>query len=370
MGDSGTAATIQRETLTSDADNDRIRDPFYLPNFCSSSAVFGAVLMAVLAAIVMTLARVSRWDYFFGDLAKTSLMLVWTALAAAAALCMLRNRLLRLPAVTGSAMTFAVVMAVIAAVSEIVYWLGTVYSPENLAGTDNWFPQNRWYFLSRNVFVGIIITGLGLRYFYVSNQWQRNVESEARTRIYALQARIRPHFLFNSMNTIAQLTRTNPVAAEAAVENLADLFRASLADSHKLIRLGQELEVARIYEDMEQQRLGDRLKVEWRVDDLPVRAKVPSLVLQPLLENAIYHGVERLSEPGIVEIEGRCKGDMIYLSVRNPLPAEKNRSESGHKIALENIEERLTLAFGPRARMSRAVDQTHYQISIAFPLKE
>lgn len=356
--------------MTNDSDNDRIRDPFYLPNFCSSSAVFGTVLIAVLAAIMMTLARVSRWEYFFSDLAKTSLMMVWTALAVAAMLCLLRRRIARYPVGTASLLTFVAVILIIAGMSEIVYWLGSIFSPPSVAGVDQWFPQNRWYFLSRNVLVGMIITGLGLRYFYVSHQWQRNVESEARTRIHALQARIRPHFLFNSMNTIAELTRTNPAAAETAVENLSDLFRASLADSRKLIRLEQELEVTRIYQDMEQQRLGDRLKVEWRLQDLPGRAKIPSLMLQPLLENAIYHGVERLSEPGVVEIEGRRKGDMIYLSVRNQLPGQEHRASSGNRIALENIRERLTLAFGPRASLSRAVDQTHYHVSIAFPFKE
>ncbi len=172
------------------------------------------------------------------------------------------------------------------------------------------------------------------------------------------------------MNTIAELTRTNPAAAETAVENLSDLFRASLADSSKLIRLEQELQVTRIYQAMEQERLGDRLKVEWRLDDLPGRALIPSLMLQPLLENAIYHGVERLSKPGIVEIEGRRKGDMIYLSVRNRLPEQDNRADAGNRIALENIQERLTLAFGPRARMSRAIDRTHYHVSIAFPFRE
>lgn len=356
--------------MTNESENESVRDPFYLPNFCSSSAVLGVVLIAELAAIAMTLARQSRWEYFFGDLAKTSLLLVWTGLAVSSALCLARRSLSRYPVFQASALTFVTVTGVVGLISEAVYWVGYFYSPQGIAGVDNWFPSDRWYFLSRNVLVGMIMTGLVLRYFYVSHQWQRNVESEARTRIHALQARIRPHFLFNSMNTIAELTRTNPAAAERAVENLADLFRASLADSRKLIRLEQELEVARIYQDMEQQRLGERLTVEWNVDELPGRAKVPSLVLQPLLENAIYHGVERLAHPGTVEIEGHRKGDMIYLSVRNPLPDDDNRSEPGNRIALDNIEERLLLAFGPRARMSRAVDRMHYQVSIAFPFKE
>jgi len=269
--------------------------------------------------------------------------------------------------VRANLITFAVVLGVVAAVSEGIFWLGRLTEAGDEIGPNWWFPQDHWYFLSRNLVVGVIVTMLGLRYLYVSHQWQRNVKSEARTRIDALQARIRPHFLFNSMNTIASLTRTNPGAAESAVEDLADLFRASLSDSNKLIRIGEELDITRVYERMEKQRLGDRLRVEWSVDELPEAAKIPSLTLQPLLENAIYHGIEPLPEPGVVEIEGRRKGDMIYISVRNPLPVSRLRSEPGNQIALNNIAERLKLAFGPRAQLSKAVDSTHYQVSIAIP---
>ncbi len=342
----------------------------YLPNFCSSPIVFAIVLIAELAAIALTLTRQTAWSSFFGDLAKTSLLLVWTSLVVTATLCLLRNRLNRFSVAKSSILTFAVVVGIVASMSELVYWLGTVYSPPGLAIADTWFPRNHWYFVSSNMVVGTIMTGLALRYFYVSHQRQRIIETEARTRIHALQARIRPHFLFNSMNTIAELTRTNPKAAEAAVENLSDLFRASLADSSKLIPLAQELEITRVYQEMEQQRLGDRLVVRWQLDDLPQHAPIPSLTLQPLLENAIYHGVEPLPDTGVVEIEGRRKGDMIYLSVRNPLPIKKFKSEPGNQIALDNIRERLQLAFGSSASLSRAIDQTHYQISIAFPIKK
>ena len=350
--------------------NDSARQPAYLPNFCSSSIVFVVVLIAALTAIALTLARQSEWSLFFSDLAKTSLLLVWMSLSITATLCLLRSWLNRFSVARASILTFAAVIIVIFIVSEIIYWIGMTYSPPDMLIPNTWFPQNHWYFLSSNIVVGTIMTGLALRYFYVSQQRQRNVESEARTRINALQAIIRPHFLFNSMNTIAELTRTNPKAAETAVENLSDLFRASLADSHKLIPLAQEFEVTRVYQDMEQQRLGDRLIVKWQIDDLPQQARIPSLTLQPLLENAIYHGVEPLPGVGVVEIEGRSKGNMIYLSVRNPLPIRKFKSEAGNQIALENIRERLELAFGSSASLSRAIDQTHYQVSIAFPVKE
>ena len=337
-----------------------------MPDFCNAAAVLGVVFIAELVAIALTLGHRTGWTYFLSDLARTSLVVIWMGLFTAATLCFMRRRINRLSVLNASTLTFIAILIAIVGVSEAVYWLGYFYYPQ----VDGWFPKEHGYFLSSNLIIGLILTGLALRYFYVFHQWHRNVESEARTRIQALQARIRPHFLFNSMNTIAALTRSNPAAAEGAVEDLADLFRASLADSNKMIRLEQELEITRVYQRMEQQRLGDRLAVEWRVDDLPLRARIPSLTLQPLLENAIYHGVEPLQEPGTVEIEGHCKADMIYISVRNLLPVGKYQSEPGNRIAMDNIGERLALAFGPRARLSRAVDQTHYQVSMAFPYRE
>jgi len=349
-------------------DNDQHRQIAYLPNFCSSSVILGIVLLAEITAIALTLSRQSQWSDFFSDLAKTSLLLIWTSLTVAAGLCVLRPWLNRFSIMRTSVLTFIAVIAIVALVSEAVYWLGVFYSEPGTLEPNAWFPQDHLYFLTSNLLLTFIMTGLVLRYFYVSHQWQRNVENEARTRIHALQARIRPHFLFNSMNTIAALTRTNPEAAEEAVENLSDLFRASLGDSQKMVPLEQELEVTRVYQNMEQQRLGERLVVKWNISDLPDQARIPSLTLQPLLENAIYHGVEPLPGTGVIEIEGRNKGDMIYLSVRNPLPVNKYKSEPGNQIALDNIRERLELAFGSRANLSRAIDQTHYQVSIAFPV--
>lgn len=342
--------------------NDRpvAADEFYLPDFCTPPATFGVVLIAELVAICLTLARQPEWSQFFADLAKTSLLMLWMSLSSAAVLCLLRGRIARRPIMQASALTFLAVLITVASVSEAVYWLGRVYDSA-------WFPHDHALFLTRNLALGALITGLMLRYFYVTHEWRRNVERHAATRIHALQARIRPHFLFNSMNTIADLTRSNPAAAEAAVEDLADLFRASLRDGRELVRLDQEIEIARVYQRMEQNRLGERLQVNWRTDDLPADARIPGLTLQPLLENAIYHGIEALSEPGAVDIEGLRKGDMLYISVRNPLPPEASRAGAGNRIAVENIRERLELAFGPKARLSTAIDATHYQVSVALP---
>ncbi|RMF99040.1 MAG: sensor histidine kinase [Gammaproteobacteria bacterium] len=338
------------------------RDDFYLPDLCTPAAALGVVLVAELVAIGLTLARLDGWGSFFLDLARSSLLMLWIAMGTAALLCALRPRLARLPVVTASLLSFGAVLLVIGVVSEGAWWLGQYYESA-------WFPPRQGYFLSRNLVLGGLVTGMLLRYFYVSHQWRRNVERQAESRILALQARIRPHFLFNSMNTIADLTRSNPAAAERAVEDLADLFRASLRDGRELVRMEQELEITRVYERIEKQRLGERLQVRWQVDDLPGDARIPGLTLQPLLENAIYHGIEQLPEPGPVEIEGRRKGEMLYLSVRNPLPAERLRGGSGNRIAVENIRERLVLAFGPKARLSTAIDATHYQVSIGLPYR-
>ena len=163
-----------------------------------------------------------------------------------------------------------------------------------------------------------MVTALALRYFYVTHEWRHNVELQAKARVHALQARIRPHFLFNSMNTIAALTRSNPARAEEAVQDLADLFRANLNEKRNQISLAEEIDVARTYQRMEQLRLGDRLHVDWKIDSLPTDALVPGLTLQPLLENAIYHGVEPRPDGGVVTVTGEFNKGMITIVVTQP----------------------------------------------------
>ena len=195
-----------------------------------------------------------------------------------------------------------------------------------------------------------------------------NLELEARARIHALQARIRPHFLFNSMNTIAALTRSDAARAEEAIEDLADLFRVSLTEARAQISLREELEVARSYQRIEQLRLGERLKVRWQVGDLPVRALVPSLLLQPLLENAIGHGIEPLPEGGTVQVEGRVDDDEVSIEVSNPVSQTARAVRSGNRMALDNIRQRLELAFPGRS--SVVVEETAdlYRVRLSFPL--
>ena len=247
------------------------------------------VIICELTALVLALARNEAVLGFWPDLARTSMFLLWIGLFGAGLLCVLRGYLNRQSLRKGSALVLALTAALVELISSVAYWLGS------RAG---WFdetaivPQDHWTFLVRNVFIALVVTALALRYFYVTHEWRHNVELQAKARVHALQARIRPHFLFNSMNTIAALTRSNPARAEEAVQDLADLFRANLSEKRNQIPLAEEIDVARTYQRMEQLRLGDRLRVEWKIDSLPRDALVPGLTLQPLLENAIYHGVE------------------------------------------------------------------------------
>jgi two-component system sensor histidine kinase AlgZ len=343
-------------------------DGFEIPNLCTPLAVFGVVLASQLLALLLTLAGQPGWWAFYNHLAQTALLLLWIGLLSTALLCRLRGWLTRFPVPEGSVITFLVVMGSVAAVSETAFWLGRMLGtgPDTGGG---WFPTSHLGFLTRNLAIGMLVTAPLLRYFYVSQQWQRNVRREAESRLNALQARIRPHFLFNSMNTIAALTRSNPLAAEQAVEDLADLFRASLRDGRQLIPLREELEIARVYERMEQHRLGERLQVDWQLGPLPEDTAIPGLTIQPLLENAIYHGIEPMPQPGHIQVSGASAGGIVRISVSNPLPPAALTARHGNRIALDNIRERLELAFGARGSLS--INDTvpgMFTVTIEFPV--
>ena len=320
---------------------------FYLPDFCTSRAALGIVLIVELTAIVLALARQGAGLDFWADLARTSLFLLWIGLTGAALLCWLGERLARMSAARGSAVVLGLITAVVAAVSGCAFLAGRTELIVAV-GAEGLFPSDPWTFLWRNVSIGLVITGLALRYFYVAHQWRRNVEMQAAARVHALQARIRPHFLFNSMNTIASLTRSDPGLAEQAVQDLADLFRANLSEKRDRITLEEELEVAQIYQRIEQLRLGERLHIDWKTEALPRNALVPGLLLQPLLENAIYHGVEPQPNGGTVTVTGDVAGDLITIVVRNPV-ADGRSYREGNRLALANIRERLALTYGERA---------------------
>jgi len=350
------------------ADGDRAE---FLPDFCRPGVVLAVVLISELVALVLTLGRAGIMTdaSFWSVLASTSLFLLWIGLSGAAVLCYSRPMLSRWSVARATGTALLLLVIVTGVVSEAGWWIGRYWmflsvDPEAVSRR-----PDHAEFLLRNMARGLVVSALALRYFYVSHQWRRNVEMEATARVNALQARIRPHFLFNSLNTIAALTRRRPDLAEEAIEDLADLFRASLRDSTTRMSLKEELEVARLYQRIEQHRLGDRLQVDWRVEALPMRAELPGLSLQPLLENAIYHGIEPMPDGGTVLVEGKVLADgRLEIRVSNPLPdTQGGHHRTGNRMALANISERFRLAYGDRARMDYGAKDGCYEVVIQFP---
>jgi two-component system sensor histidine kinase AlgZ len=210
------------------------------------------------------------------------------------------------------------------------------------------------------------MTGIILFYF----NWRYRVLSPAivEARLMALQARIRPHFLFNSLNTVLGLLREDPKRSETVLENLAELFRALLAEPRKLVPLEKELELVRAYVEIEMIRLGSRLDVQWQIANAPMDALVPPLVLQPLVENAVYHGVERSEAGGTLSVIIFEKDEQLTLVVRNPCTVE-DEGRPGNRIALANIRERLALHFDAEAHMSAFRADQDYVVQIRLPCR-
>ena len=340
------------------------RDDFFIPELCSSPVVLVVVLIAELTAFVLAIAKhlpgegVALWL----DLARMSLFLQWIALTSSGVLCLSRSRLMRMPLRHAIAASYALLLAVTFAMSEIAFQLS-----RNTGVGQDLLPASHAGFVLRNLIICAIVSALVLRYFYVIHQWRSNVRREASARFEALQARIRPHFLFNSMNTIAALIRGKPELAERVVEDLSDLFRVSLADSAANVPLAEEVSVARQYAGIEALRLGERLKLDWRLDGVPEDARLPRLTLQPLIENAIYHGIEPLADGGTVSVRGACSNGVVSIEIRNPLPPEPAPLRQGRQMAIENVRERLNLAWPGRASLKQERSPEGYCVRLTFP---
>lgn len=208
-----------------------------------------------------------------------------------------------------------------------------------------------------------------LRYFYLAGQLEKKRQSELLHRIQALQSRIHPHFLFNSMNIIASLIGSDPKTAETVVEDLAEVFRASLNEVQSQVPLSQEIELCRRYLNIEQMRLGKRLDIIW---DLPkvihADAQIPMLTIQPILENAIYHGIQHIPEGGTITVSIRLKNNRVNIKVRNPMLAKPPRHDHGNKLAIGNIKNRLAALYGQSAILKHQLEASWYCVEIQYDL--
>ncbi|MDR2877022.1 MAG: sensor histidine kinase [Chromatiales bacterium] len=337
--------------------------PAVLPNFCSVGAVFTVVLCAELLAFVFALAMPAREGGQWATLGLLSLFVQWVTLSCMALLCLLRPRLQRLGEAGAAIGAWGLIMSVTLLFSALAPYVDGV-ADRSLLGD---LPGGE--FMLRSLSIAGILASIVLRYFYVQAQNRRRLQAESQARLAALQARIRPHFMFNALNTIASLARSQPEVAEEMVEDLAELLRASLGDTARLMTLDEELDLARRYLSMETLRMGERLRYRFACTGLPRDLRVPALIVQPLVENAVYHGIEPLPAGGEVAVEGMCQGGVVTLTVSNPKRITPPRhGRRGHHMALDNIRERLRLHYGPSARLEVVDAGDAFQVSLIFPL--
>ncbi len=335
----------------------------FIPNLCDVSAVFLLVLMVELLSLLLALAP-SRQADFWQRLALISFFSQWLGLVNASLLCALKGWLNKQSVLICSVSSFVLMIFVTVLISGLA-----IYLDAEMGIMSSLSDQQIQYFLLRNIAISGIIYAVVLRYFYVQHQWRSNLKAQSLAQLQALKARIRPHFLFNSMNTIACLVHIDANKAEKAVEDLSDLFRASLQEesSHTL---RDELDLTASYLDIEHLRLDQRLAVDWQLDDEVMDIQVPSLCLQPLAENAIYHGVEPIPEGGKIKISAQLVNNQLCLSVSNPVTGQSTmKRHKGNHMAQQNIQSRLSLMYGDEAEFRVVSEAELYSVSIGIPLK-
>ena len=334
------------------------RAGIYPPSFCTWKLLLAVMVITEVSVVLVGMGQggFPGWQW----LGMASVYAQWMALFCASGLCVMSGWTGRWSA-RGAWIGSWLIAVWLSAVFSYAAWFAASYTDLSLS------PEQPGMFVLKNTFSVGLVAVVFFRYLLVRSRWRSELIAQAEARVQALQARIRPHFLFNSLNTVASLIPVDPENAEAAILDLADIFRGSMRRADRLISLGDELQLARQYLDMEKRRLGDRLEIDWRVDELPPDASVLPLILQPLLENAVGHGVQSHPEGGKIVVYGRSEGDQIVITIGNPIAAGGSES-GGHGMAIDNIRERLQLAFGSRANLltNQVADQFYAVLSVPY----
>jgi two-component system sensor histidine kinase AlgZ len=315
----------------------------------------GTVLRILLAvnglALVVAFDREPSWEAFSRVWLDTSAIVEPHVLANLLLLYVLAPWLERMPYRTGVIVILALNLGTTIALDAVLAML----APEVVSTG-----------MPRHAVFSLLATGLLLGYFHLRTKALSPAITEAR--LQALQARIRPHFLFNSINAVLSLVRAEPRRAETALEDLADLFRVLMRDNRQLAPLSDEIELCRQYLNLEKLRLGDRLEVEWHLENMPGDALVPPLVLQPLVENAVYHGIEPCGSPGAIAINIFLRRGQVHAVLRNPY-AFSGDHHAGNKMAMDNIRERLALHFDAEASLETRAGKDRYEVHIRMPYR-
>lgn len=326
--------------------------PDALPNFRNLGATLRIVLLVNIAALLAALAQASSMQDILQRFIDSSSLLQPVLLSSLLFLYILNDWLARLVYWRG----FVTSLVLVGIVTLTIAYLGAdLYMSVNVSPL---------FYILRNILLSSSLAAFVLFYFKLRAMSLSTALHDAR--LQALQARIRPHFLFNSINAVLSIVRADPKRAETALEDMADLFRMAMAENREMVALSREISLSRQYLDLEKLRLGDRLVVNWHVDEGLNDALIPPLILQPLLENAVYHGIEPLSEGGSIEIKLLHIGNELHLDVHNPCRGQCD-AHNGNKMALENIRERLALKFDVEAKYKVESGSNYYHVHIQLP---
>jgi two-component system sensor histidine kinase AlgZ len=324
-----------------------------LPNFCNLGIMLRLLAIVNLLCVAAAAVRVADISQLWPQFLVVSIIAQPAIIISLVATCVLRPAFAKVRYWQGVILILLLEFAVAALLWAFLKAMTPFIEPVRL-----------WQF----AFFFAFATGIVLLYFDLRSRALSPALTEAR--LQALQARIRPHFLFNSINAVLSLIRDEPRRAERMLEDLSDLFRVLMVDNRRLTPLSDEIALCRQYLDIEHIRLGDRLKVNWHVDAMPKEALVPPLFLQPLVENAVYHGIEPRDAalgPGELTIEIEARDKQVLIRLTNPFQAGSTHI-SGNRMAIANIKERLQLHFDAEASLKADVTGDRYIVNINLPI--
>jgi two-component system sensor histidine kinase AlgZ len=345
----------KRSFIPSSAASVRPAIDLVIPDCCNIGVIFRvlvAVNVAVLAAILL---RTSGLRTGFLEFVEASILVEVACLSSLLALCGVRKLIRTMPQWAQRA-ACALVPAAVTAL--LIHFFSTL----------DLFQQG---FTNLTMAKGVLLAalfGIVLQHYF-EMRTRAFSPALAEARLQALQARIQPHFLFNSLNAVLSLIRTEPRQAETTLEDLADLFRVLIRDGRDMTTLEDEIRVCKQYLSIEKVRLGQRLQVQWESVDISKeimsRAQIPSLLLQPLLENAVHYGVEPSSKPVLIQVHLSRSIDRIDIAVVNPFHGDA--PSTGNHMALENIRERLALLYDVEAQLTTTVARGYFEVRLRFP---
>jgi len=323
-----------------------------VPDGCNIGVVLRVALGANAVVALAALVSHASWSLAWGRFVELSAVLEPALLMTLLAWCALRRFLPELP--LGGQRLFAWLTPV--ACTGLILLIVAPIGPDLSAGP-------RWSALLVALVMGIAAQ----HYFELRARAFSPAVTEAR--FQALQSRIRPHFFFNSLNAVIAVVRSDPARAERMLESVAELFRAVMGDVRKLVPLEQELELCRKYVEIEQTRLGERLQVEWDIGAVHPRARVPQLLLQPVIENAVRYGAERLAGDCRIVVRVRQLGFRLEMFVSNPVAKDPLQRE-GNQIGLANIRGRLALIYDLEAELTTRVRHDRFELTMTLPVEK